>query len=308
MQISFPRFQPVQRQNVPVGARSTQEPSARSIEDVCEFGRLQVSEPLDLPIRSFARPQIGKGSNEELLQKMRPYIKDVFVVTAATGTAPPVLGGRGEENGVELPQSLKEIPSKRWVITPQIEASHQNLLEQRSNDELRSGNEEIKSFIAPILAERYQGKAGSVAVELGPATNTDIAKSLQSEDSLYFGMDVSRPFLERARELVNEPGHELENAYQVLGDTYRMPFQDDIADIVCVSCHPPFVSATPADKIRAFAEVKRVLKPNGEFALFPWDPTKVGQEVKEYLGKEFDLVESHSQYPGRELVFLRARD
>lgn len=308
MQISFPWLRTAKRPHLPAQTLPAREPSSPGLEDVCEFGNLRPQASPELSLKQFARTPAQKGSTDEVLQKMRPYIKDVFVVADASGSAPPVLGGKGVENSVELPRELREVPSKRWVITPQIEASHQNLLAEKSNDELRSENREIKSFIAPILAERYRGMSGSVSVELGPATNTDIAKSLKTEDSLYFGMDVSRPFLERARELVNEPGHKIENAYQVLGDTYQMPFQDDIADIVCVSCHPPFVSATPADKIRAFAEVKRVLKPEGEFALFPWDPSKVQPEVADYIQKEFELVGSHSQHAGRELVFLRARD
>lgn len=307
MQVSSHRFFPSAPSALPSRVASAQKPSDSGRSDSVELGRGVSEWTPPVSLAKLAPAQETQNSGDQVLEKMRPYIKNVFVVSPAVEGAPPVLGGQGEENRVDLPQHLKEVPSNRWVITPKIEASHAQYLAERSNDELRSGNDELKNFVAPLLAERYGSQEGAVAVELGPATNTDIAKSFQGKDNLYFGLDVSRPFLERARELTNEPGYKLNDAYQVLGDTYQMPFQDDVADVVCVSCHPPFVSATAADKIRAFAEVKRVLKPSGEFALFPWDPEKAQPEVHEYINREFDVVNSHSQHAGRELVILRAK-
>ncbi len=143
MQISLPWLRTAKRPHLPAQTLPAREPSSPGLEDVCEFGNLRPQASPELSLKQFARTPAQKGSTDEVLQKMRPYIKDVFVVADASGSAPPVLGGKGVENSVELPRELREVPSKRWVITPQIEASHQNLLAEKSIDELRSENREI---------------------------------------------------------------------------------------------------------------------------------------------------------------------
>lgn len=248
-----------------------------------------------------------QDSTKALLAKMKPYIKGVHVVSAAKDGMPPILSGQGVENNVAIPEGLSALPGERWVMTPRIERAHERFLAKTTNAELRTQNFETKQYLGPFLSERYGDKTGQVIVELGPATNTDLAEAIGGEGNLYFGLDVSRPLMERSRELLNEPGFRLEDTYQVEGDTYRMPFEDDVADVLCVSCHPPFVSAEPADKIRALAEVKRVLKPGGEFALFPWNSEERHPEVKRFLSEEFELMETGSTMGNRDLLILKAK-
>lgn len=268
---------------------------------------------------AFSRDQVtlsshGRGprtSTPSLLERMKPYIKGVHVVSPGSHQVPPILGGIGEENQSPLPPDLPAMPRRRWVVTPEIEASHQSLMESANNNELRLDDRELREFIAPIMAERYGHKEDQVAVELGPAESTELAESLQqSQKNLYFGLDLSKPLLEKGRELMNESGYEIADAYQVQGNTYQMPFNDDVADVICVSCHPPFVSASPTDKVKALAEVKRVLKPGGEFVLFPWDPERKDPSVVKYLESQFEQVARHTEQPGtnRAMVILKARE
>lgn len=261
-------------------------------------------EPASTPPTGLTRKPFQPQQTPELLERMRPYLREVHVVSPAAQGAPPVLGGEGI-----APSQLPTLPSRRWVVTPEIEAAHRQQMEVTDNSTLRRQDQELKTFVVPILARRYGSEQNQVAVELGPADNTDLAGVLGQGNNLYFGMDLSKPLLEKNRELVNEPGYYIPEAYQVHGDTYQMPFRAGVADVVAVSCHPPFVSATADDQLTALSEVHRVLKPGGEFVLFPWREDRHDPRVNEFLSRNFELVESHSSHQGseRKLLILKAR-
>lgn len=261
-------------------------------------------QPSATPPTGLTRVPFKTQDTPELLERMRPYLRDVHVVSPPTGGAPPILGGRGI-----APEQFSSLPSRRWVVTDRIEASHRERMGAADNQELRSADQELKGFVVPILQKRYGTAQEQVAIELGPADNTDLAGILGQGDNLFFGMDLSKPLLEKNRELVNEPGYYIPEAYQVQGDTYKMPFNDDVADVICVSCHPPFVSSTPADKMTALGEVHRVLKPGGEFVLFPWKDSRQEPEVEAFLHDKFEVVEEHVSHlaSDRKLLVLKAR-
>lgn len=124
----------------------------------------------------------------------------------------------------------------------------------------------------------------------------------------YFATDLSLPLLERERDPVTEPGYQIANAGQVQGDTYALPYETGTADFVFTSCHPPVVSSSPADRIQAFGEVARVLKPGGEFILFPWDASAQHPAVAAFIDRNFERVDARTSPYGRQMVALRKRD
>src|SRR5262249_33288574 len=49
-----------------------------------------------------------------------------------------------------------------------------------------------------------------------------------------------------------------------------LPIPADSLDLVIALCHNPVYEWDEAKRIRALAEVRRVLKPGGEYVIFPW--------------------------------------
>lgn len=263
--------------------------------------------PAEEPLPRLAR-SVGVTPREDvksLLESMKPFLRDVHVVVPpGRHGEPPILSGSAP------PRGMKPFPSQRWTVTPQIEAAHRQWMETASNEELHAQDGvELQPFIAPILERRYGDRTGMAVLELGPATSTTVPVTLREAADQYFGMDLSLPLLEKQRDLVHEHGHTVDGALQVQGDTYGMPFQDGTCDLVFTSCHPPFVSASPEDQVVALSEVARVLKPGGEFVLFPWYSEKKDSRVQDYLLRTYEVVERHSS-PGhddRQLLVLRKR-
>ncbi|MBI3924552.1 MAG: class I SAM-dependent methyltransferase [Armatimonadetes bacterium] len=242
---------------------------------------------------------------EAVLAELRPFLREVRILQPGQ---PPILGGTPSRENVPLPDGLAAIPSQRWTVTPRIEAFHRDRLSHQSNAELRQEEGvELLDFIGPLLARHFAGRAGMNVVELGPATSTTVPTALKDQLAHYFGMDLSVPFLERSRDLLTEEGYRIPSAYPVLGDTFHTPFEDGVADLVLTSCHPPFVSASPPDMLQAMAEVRRILKPGGEFWLFPWTPGEAHPAVEAWLNSHFELVETHASPLGddRQLLVLR---
>lgn len=260
------------------------------------------AEPLP---RTRLAPPPPTDSVKSLLQAMKPFLRDVHVVAPpGRNGEPPILAGSPP------PRDLKPMPSQRWVVTPRIEALHRQRMQATSNEELRAEDaHELQPFLGPLLERRYGDRTGMAVLELGPATSTMVPTTLKDGGHQYFGMDLSLPLLQKQRDLVHEQGHTVDGALQVQGDTYGMPFHDGTCDLVFTSCHPPFFSASPEDQVIALSEVARVLKPGGEFVLFPWYAETKDERIEDYLLRTFEVVERHSR-PGetdRQVLVLRKR-
>lgn len=240
------------------------------------------------------------GSCEELLEELEPFLREAYVVKppGAPGQM-PILSGAPSRSRPLLPEDLTPIPSSRWTVTPRIEAAHRHNVE---SGQVTGDNSELTGFIKPLLESRYAHRRDMNVVELGPATSTVVPTVLKDKTARHFAMELSVPYLEYQRGLV--PG-----AIPVLGNTFEMPFNDGVADLVFVSCHPPFVSASPADQIQALAEVERVLAPEGEFVLFPWYADEKDPRVNDWLDQRFEVLERATapMGGGRELLVLKKR-
>ncbi len=248
--------------------------------------------------------EVRVGPENPFLEELGGFIRDVYVVEPGS---PPILGGKPSEASVILPEELASIPSNRWEVTPEIERFHREHFGARSNEQLRQKEGfELTEVVGPFLAERYGEQKDLKVIELGASTSPAVATTLQKNFSHYFGLDASQPLLERNRDLITEPGFEVSRAYPVLGNTYNMPFTDDVADVVFTSCHPPFVSSSPGDMIQAFAEVHRVLKPGGEFLLFPSYPGEFEPAVNDWVENHFEVVATEARSSrDRQVVIYR---
>lgn len=241
-------------------------------------------------------------ATQKVLQAMRGIMTEVHVVAGPGPKGePPILSG----------PDLPALPSRRWTVTPRIEALHRQRMETTANEDLlREDDLELRPFVAPLLDARYGDRKDMTILELGPATSTVVPDTLAGRGHRYVAMDLSMPFLEKNRELLHDLGHTADGmAVQVRGDSYGLPFRDGTCDLVFTSCHPPFVSASPEDQVLALSEAARVLKEGGEFVLFPWHSEEKDPRVEGYLLRTFEVAERHTSPlgPGRDLLILRKR-
>lgn len=205
---------------------------------------------------------------------------------------------------VKLPEPVPaKIASQRWVVTPQIEAKHQ---QQVDTGEFLGDNRELRSFIGPLVAQRYADRQHLTVVELGPATSTVVAESLQNHADRYLSVEMSEPY---AKEQLRRLDLFTVDGYAVKGDTYNLPLQEKSSDVIVTSCHPPFFSASLEDKKIALDQVYQALKEGGEFVLFPFIDSKQPQEFKNYIQERFSLVESHAPQgqPERQALILKKK-
>ncbi|MFN8608490.1 MAG: class I SAM-dependent methyltransferase [Vulcanimicrobiota bacterium] len=254
------------------------------------------------PLPCFRPPLAtrGQGSGHSVQQPLDHYVifgKDSSEIPAAIADV------------VCQPElKLGGFPSQRWVVTPQIEASHRHYVGSAPEAELRDGpSSELRTLIGPMLLARYRHQQGLTVAELGPSTSTTVAESLANGSNRYIGVDLSEPLAEKQIEFLLADG--VQAFYNVKGDTYALPLKSESCDLILTSCHPPFVSSSLDDRKLALDEIHRALKPGGEFLLFPYDQRKQPAEFQAYLAERFELVEQRLSPLGhdRQAVVLQKR-
>jgi arsenite methyltransferase len=105
--------------------------------------------------------------------------------------------------------------------------------------------------------------AGDVVLDLGSGAGVDafVARRLVGEDGEVIGVDMTETMIERARANAAKLGYD--NVAFRLGEIEALPVADASVDVVISNC---VLNLVP-DKVRAFAETFRVLKPGGHFCV-----------------------------------------
>lgn len=131
--------------------------------------------------------------------------------------------------------------------------------------------------LMPFLKERYGKRKDLCVLEIGALRTTSLAKTLSENTKLYLGVDCADPSAVQQAYFEKEG---LRNAKAIAGDMYNLPIVSGSQDVVFVARSTPLGSiyATKESLTRAYNEISRVLKPDGEFILFP-EPRK---EIRSY--------------------------
>ena len=106
-------------------------------------------------------------------------------------------------------------------------------------------------------------REGDMVIDLGSGAGNDcfVARSMVGEKGFVCGIDFSKEMVKKARKNALKMGYE--NMKFLVGDIEAMPLDNNTTDKVLSNC---VLNLVP-DKPRAFAEVFRVLKPNGSFCI-----------------------------------------
>lgn len=106
-------------------------------------------------------------------------------------------------------------------------------------------------------------KAGDLVIDLGSGAGNDafVARSVTGVTGKVIGIDFTEKMIEKARINAEKLGfHNVEFRY---GDIEKLPVSNSVADVVVSNC----VMNLVPDKVAAFKETFRVLKPDGHFSI-----------------------------------------
>lgn len=106
-------------------------------------------------------------------------------------------------------------------------------------------------------------KSGDVVVDLGSGAGNDafIARQETGPGGKVIGIDMTDAMVEKARQ--NAENLNFNNVEFRLGEIEKLPLNNETADVVISNC---VLNLVP-DKIKAFSELYRILKPGGHFSI-----------------------------------------
>lgn len=104
---------------------------------------------------------------------------------------------------------------------------------------------------------------GDTVIDLGSGAGNDcfVARALTGESGKVIGIDMTEAMIEKARENAEKLG--FNNVEFRLGEIENLPVGGNKADVVVSNC---VLNLVP-DKVKAFSEIFRVLKPAGHFSI-----------------------------------------
>lgn len=104
---------------------------------------------------------------------------------------------------------------------------------------------------------------GDTVVDLGSGAGNDcfVARASVGDTGRVIGIDMTESMIEKARENAVRLGYE--NVEFILGDIEDIPLEDSFADVVVSNC---VLNLVP-DKIEAFKEIERILKPGAHLSV-----------------------------------------
>ncbi|MFH1121189.1 MAG: arsenite methyltransferase [Bacteroidota bacterium] len=114
-----------------------------------------------------------------------------------------------------------------------------------------------------IPTEFAQIKAGDTVIDLGSGAGNDcfVARSLTGEKGKVIGIDFTQTMIDKARENAEKLG--FNNIEFRFGDIEKLPVTAAKADVIISNC---VLNLVP-DKVKAFSEIYRVLKPGGHLSV-----------------------------------------
>jgi len=114
-----------------------------------------------------------------------------------------------------------------------------------------------------IPTEFAQIKAGDTVIDLGSGAGNDcfVARALVGEKGKVIGVDFTHAMIDKARE--NAEKLEYNNVEFRFGDIEKLPVTANKADVIISNC---VLNLVP-DKVKAFSEIYRVLKPGGHLSV-----------------------------------------
>ena len=125
-------------------------------------------------------------------------------------------------------------------------------------------------------------KKGDHVLDLGSGAGNDcfVARAIVGETGKVTGLDFTEAMLEKANANKQKLGYT--NVEFVKGDIEEMPLPDNNFEVVVSNC---VLNLVP-DKHKAFAEIMRVLKPNGHFCV---SDVVIKGELPEKLRKDAEM-------------------
>ena len=106
-------------------------------------------------------------------------------------------------------------------------------------------------------------KEGDTVIDLGSGAGNDafVARAIAGEKGKVIGIDFTNEMIDKARAYADKLG--FNNVEFRFGDIEKMPVTTNKADVIISNC---VLNLVP-DKVKAFKEIYRVLKPGGHFSV-----------------------------------------